>query len=309
MREIEGIYPARRSAGEKEAFRTWLEARCAELGYSLSKEENGRLQSVQLLAGDPEHAAVLFTCHYDTPARRLLPDLSFGQNGAAFVLWTLLEVLLMLIPAFLGYMLFYALTGSARTGLWAFVLVYLAELFWTRIGLARRKNPQQDTALAAMLRLMALTPEACRSQVAFLFLDGGEQGWHGAKAWCKAHPQTAYTRLTVEIGSLGLGKRLLCVESKLARKCTGYGSLCRALAENGVAEALSVPNTWSFLRGEDRAFKCGIGLYTARRLPILGDVACSSWTLPDSERAAQAEAVAASLADAIMRMTGAATER
>ena len=304
FKEIRAQFPVRQSAEQKEAFRVWLEGVCTENGYALLREINGRLKHVQLLAGDPEHAAVLFTCHYDTPAKGLLPDISFGQNAAAFALWTLAQVLLMMIPAALAFLLAAGLTGSSRAALGAFVAVYLAELLLTRFGPARRRNIPQDAALAATLMLMERLPEKARRHTAFLFLDSGERGWQGAKSWCKANQMAAYTRLTVDIGPLGLGPRLLCVESGLARKCTGYQTLRRAIGENGVLEASFAPSKASFLRGEDRAFKCGIGLYSCRRVSVLGDIARTGAALPETEAERQADAVSAALAAAVQKLAG-----
>ena len=304
FKEIHTRFPVRRTAAQKEAFRAWLETVCAGNGCPLRREENGRLKHMQLVAGDPEHAALMLTCHYDTPARSLLPDISFGQNLAAFALWTLAQVLLYMIPAALGFLAAAALTGSGRLALGLFLVIYLAELTFSLWGPARAHSLPQDAALAAMLTVMERLPQPVRERTAFLFTDGGESGWQGAKAWCKANPMPAYTRLTVEIGPLGLGSRLLMPESALARKCTGYQTLRRALEENGAMETVSLSSKRCFLRGGDRAFKCGIGLYSCKRLAALGDVAMPGSPLGQEEAVRQAEALAAAIAKALVRLTG-----
>ena len=73
-------FPVRRSREEKAAFRAFALQAMRELGYDPRVEENGRAKHQNIVAGDPEHAAVLFCAHYDTPAVFPLPNLMLPRN-------------------------------------------------------------------------------------------------------------------------------------------------------------------------------------------------------------------------------------
>ena len=62
-------YPVRRKAQEKENMRTYLMGQLRALGYDAKLNDCGK--AVNVIAGDPERASILYAAHYDTPLREL----------------------------------------------------------------------------------------------------------------------------------------------------------------------------------------------------------------------------------------------
>ena len=73
--QITERFPVRKTAAQKKAFRQWVMGECARMGYTARIEENDKGRQQNIIVGDPEHAEVTFTAHYDTPATILVPDL------------------------------------------------------------------------------------------------------------------------------------------------------------------------------------------------------------------------------------------
>ncbi len=288
-------FPVRRTKAQKQAFRDWLTAELRGLGYAPREEINGRVKARNLLAGDPEKSAVLFVAHYDTPSRWLLPDLGFPRNIPLWILWQLLHILLLLIPALAVYTAVWSLTGgNARLGLWGLVLTYAGLLCLSQFGPANPVNRGEDADPAAMLTLMASLPEEDRKKAAFLFADRGCTAGSGARAWAREHPMPAYTRLTVAFARVGGGDRLLMAATDLAVKCTGFGSLTAALEKCEGLPLTRCSTRLCTVRGDRKSFRCGVSLTACRRAPGVG-LWYHGGRTPGDRRCDNVEAVSAAL--------------
>ena len=264
-------FPIRKTAAQRQAFREWLMAELKELGYKPKEETNGYFKAHNIIVGNPEKTAALFTAHTDTPARWILPDFWFPKNICAWLLWQILHMILLLLPALAVYLAVWQISGqNARIGLWGFVLTYLAVLLLSQFGPANRVNRGEDADLAAMLTLMASLPEEDRDKAAFLFTDHGAVGGLGTKAWAKENAVAAYTRLTVVFARIGAGETILTVSNKFTEKTTGYGSL-KASFEHGEQRPLECCQAMRCtVRGGRKAFRCGVSLTACHRSRFLG---------------------------------------
>ena len=259
-------FPVRKTKAQRQVFRDWLTTELKTLGYNPREETNGFLKARNILVGNPDKTGALFTVRTDTPARWILPDLWFPRNLVMWLFWQLLHLILLLLPALMVYLAVWQISGqNARVGLWAFVLTYVATLLATQFGPANRVNRGEDADLAAMLTLMAMIPEEDRGKASFLFT-----GWMGARAWAKEHPLPAYTRLTVVFSRIGTGKTMLLVSNKSAEKATGFGSLKSTWIQRGERETEHYAAMGCTLRGDRKAFRCGVSLTACHRSKLLG---------------------------------------
>lgn len=295
-------FPVRKTKAQKQAFREWLTEELKALGCEPREETNGHLRARSILVGDPEHSAVLFVCHYDTPPRWILPDLWFPRNLLLWSLVQLLHMLLLLLPALAVYLSLWRLTGgNAQIGLWGLVLTYLGMLALNQFGPANRTNRGEDADVAAMLDLLASLPEEDRAKAAWLFADQGCRGGNGARAWGKANPLAAYTRLTVAFARLGGGDHLLAAGTRLAAKCTGWGALAGALSATDGLKTTVTGARFCTVRGDRRAFRCGVSL-TGCKYSRLADFWANGGRTP-ADSAADMETVGA-VCEALKRFLG-----
>ena len=88
-------YPVRRKAQEKENMRTYLMGQLRALGYDAKLNDCGK--AVNVIAGDPERASILYAAHYDTPLREPLPAILCPTRPVTYLLYQALTPVLALV--------------------------------------------------------------------------------------------------------------------------------------------------------------------------------------------------------------------
>ena len=91
-------YPVRRKAQEKENMRTYLMGQLRALGYDAKLNDCGK--AVNVIAGDPERASILYAAHYDTPLREPLPAILCPTRPVTYLLYQALTPVLALVLCF-----------------------------------------------------------------------------------------------------------------------------------------------------------------------------------------------------------------
>ena len=269
--QIMAQFPIRKTAAQKEAFRAWALEKAGEAGWAARVEESARGGHKNVVIGDPEHAAVVFTAHYDTPANMVLPNLMLPRNIPLFLCYTIALVTLMLVIGGAFAALVYALTRVEALMELAFLVVYMGLLLLMLLGPANRHNANDNTSgVAAVLSLMAAIPEAHRGRAAMILFDNEEKGCLGSKGYARDHQQLQYTRLVINLDCVGVGEHVLVISNKLARKCTGYNLMERSLAETEGRTAHFFDSRGSVGSSDHKSFKCGVAVFACRRLPVVG---------------------------------------
>lgn len=272
QQEIDARFPVRRTREQKQAFRLWAAEELRAMGYRVQVEENGLMRHQNLVVGDPERVPVLFTAHYDTPARTLLPHPATPRNPILYLGCQLLIVLALMLLTALVMPLVTALGGSpvlART-LW--LALYLAMLLLMAYGgpACRRNAIDNTSGVAAVMELLAALPPEDRGKAAVILFDDGTRGLAGSKAYAKDHLQVAYTRLTVNLDCVGAGEHLLVISRKLARQQLGFGPLQRALESLSAPQAHFFDSKGSVENSDHKNFKSSVVVCACRRAKVLG---------------------------------------
>ena len=264
-------FPIRRSREEKAAFRTWAMQVMREMGYEPRVEENGRARHQNIIAGDPEHAAVLFCAHYDTPAVFFLPNLMLPRNLPLFFLYQLANVAILLAVGFGAMFLAGGLTGSRQAGTLAFLAVYFALLMLLRMGPANRHNVNDNTSgAAALMHIMESIPPEHRGKAAFILFDNEEKGKAGSAAYAREHQQVAYTRLMVNLDCVGVGEHILIISKKLARQHLEFAPMQRHMAGQTGRQVHFYDATGSMVNSDQANFKCGVAVCACKRKKGVG---------------------------------------
>ena len=213
-------YQIRKSKQEKEAFRSFLIPIAEDLGYDVTVEKNGNAQNV--VVGDPETAKVIYTAHYDTPARSPLPNLMIPKNRLLYILYQAAVILsLYSVPILimtLGSRLAYTLTHSSVVE--AAVTVFGYMLIWgvvalLLVGPANKHNANDNTSgVITLIKLMEAMPETDRQNVAFIFFDLEERGCVGSKEYSKAHKSKLESTPVINFDCVGVGNTILLAPRK-----------------------------------------------------------------------------------------------
>ncbi len=269
--QITELFPIRKTAAQKKAFRQWVMGEIAEKGYSARIEQNDKGRQQNIVVGDPEHAAVTFTAHYDTPSTILLPDLHIPRNFAVYLLWQIVIIGGMLVLS----LIFGAGVGLATQSGDAMILTFFGAfvaLMWLQLnGVANRHNVNDNTSgVAALLETMSRIPEENRSKTAFIFFDNMEKGRKGSKAYAHDHLEMQHTRFVVNADSIGVGDVFVVAAPSLAVQLPQYAKLEKCLAALPEREARFYSSVSTRMNSDFRSFKCGVGIMACRQVPGVG---------------------------------------
>ncbi len=284
LKTIHDQFPIRRSEKQKAAFRKWLVARVAESGWRARVEENDRGRHQNVLIGDPEHARITFTAHYDTPACIGLPDLRIPRNFPVYFLHQAAVVGGMLLASFGAGLLIALITGMASLLPVGLFLTFLLLMLLMLYGPANRANANDNTSgVAALLALAARVATEDRRNVAFIFFDNAEKGCRGAKAYARDHLQVQHTRLVVDVDCIGVGEHMLFSVPALAKNMPEYAILERLLTGMEGREVHFFGRAATRGTGDYRSFRCGVGVSAYRRIPGVGFYTGDIHTWRDTE--------------------------
>ena len=259
--QITERFPVRKTAAQKKAFRQWVMGEITEMGYPVRVEENDKGRQQNIIIGDPEHAEVTFTAHYDTPSTILVPDLQFPRNFAVYVLWQMLIVGgMLLISLVVGLGLGLA-TGSGNGLTLGFFGAFLL-LMWLQLDGAANKNNVNDntSGVAALLETMARIPEENRAKVAFILFDNMEKGRKGSKAYARDHLEMQHTRFVVNADSVGVGDTFVVCAPSLAVQLPQYAKLEKLLEGDKARQTRFYSSVTTRVNSDFRSFKCGVGI-------------------------------------------------
>lgn len=262
-------HPVRKSRAQKEAFRSWVLEQAQAMGYSARVEQNGK--HANLVVGDPEQSSVLFTAHYDTPARMVVPNLIFPANIPMFVCVQLGMVLgLLAISVAMGIaagLLFH----QARLGYFVGLAVYWIILLLMMLGPANPSNANDNSSgVAAVLELMERLPQEQRERAAFILFDNEERGLLGSSQYAKAHPEIRKGKLLINMDCVGDGEHVLLLANKATRAHALFPALVQAMTEQTGRKFVLREMEKSIYPSDQRNFALGIGVCACQKSRRLG---------------------------------------
>ncbi len=284
LNEIDQRYPMRNSAEQKAAFRAYA---LAQAGAVPAQEEENE-GHVNLVFGDPDTARVIFTAHYDTPRRGLLPNLMLVTNPIlawTYRLGTLIPLLL--VPALAAAWgvwklldLDWALMSHRLLLLGVYTAVYFGMFYLMFRGPANKRNRNDNTSgTAAVLGLLQLV--GARPGVACILFDDEEKGKKGSKAFAKAHPDIKEKALVVNLDCVGNGDTYILCGSAAAQEDPLYDALKEAL-ERGGSFARFFPAGKASMNSDHKSFDKGVGVCACQHKPFIGYYSDRSHTARDT---------------------------
>ncbi len=271
LEQIAELYPVRRSQAQKKAFRNWVMGEIAELGWKAKLEQNDKGRQQNIVIGDPEHAEVIFTAHYDTPANVLLPDIQIPRNYPVYLLHQIGIIGGMLLLSFIAGAAAGLATKNGDVMILGFFGVFLALMLVQLYGPANRHNVNDNTSgVAALLEMMARIPEESRSKAAFILFDNMEKGRKGSKAYARDHLEVQHTRFVVNLDSVGVGETFVAAASSLATRMPQYTALEKALMAQQERQVQLYSSVTTRGNSDHRSFKCGVGITAYRHVSGIG---------------------------------------
>ena len=190
-------YPVRRKAQEKENMRTYLMGQLGALGYDAKLNDCGK--AVNVIAGDPERASILYAAHYDTPLREPLPAILCPTRPVTYMLYQALTPVLALVLCFaVSLGVTFALSLPNLT-LPLFLVLLIGALAYLKYGPSEKNNVNANTSgVAALLRTATATTSASSFWTAAATICGAPRDSASAIRAPRRSPSSASTAWAAE---------------------------------------------------------------------------------------------------------------
>ncbi|MDE7244864.1 MAG: hypothetical protein K2O18_12955 [Oscillospiraceae bacterium] len=210
------IYPVRRSAQQKAAFRKWLLSELKKAGWKAHEETCGKWNgSVNVIAGDPEQAAVFLCAHYDTGSRMPVPDFVSPTNVLAHVIYHLTVALVLILLIFGVSLAVCFPLNQPGLMLPLFLILALFALWVCAYGPANKCNANSSTS-GVLALLCTAWAVGGNKRICFVFFDNNGKNMLGASGFRKKHPNSNNVPV-LYFDCVGDGENLLLIPSKYSR--------------------------------------------------------------------------------------------
>ncbi len=258
-------YQVRRTDAQKTAFINLLQQHFPHLRV----ENAGKNRN--LVAGDISKARMIFTAHYDTPARSFWPNISMPFRPVlkfAYNMLVLMPIIGLMLLAIFGLEPVIAdLRTRALIGLGVYYVLYF-YLFFGAPANVHNANDNTSGVCLLVRMLETLTAEQLE-KVAFVFFDNEEKGCVGSKAFRKLHKAETENTLIFNFDCVADGEHILFLSSLPAEK--QWEPLLREVFydENGYTVGFTSSKKAKYSSDQKR-FPMSIGTAALHNHPTIG---------------------------------------
>ncbi len=262
LNEINQKFPIRRTEEQKKGLFEYVKGEAEAVGLNARIEQLKKKHN-NIVIGDVENASVVYTAHYDTPARSLVPNLMMPRNpGLAYTY----AFGIPLSIAFASLGVAYALQAVFGLPCPAFAAIYLALYFGVFFGIMRlganKTNKNDNTSgVATVLSIMAENPK----NAAYILFDNEEKGLLGSKAILKSNKEFWANKPLINFDCVGLGENIVIVAMGNAEKHPLFEKISDAVKGNNEYNVGLYPKKGSMTNTDSKNFPCGISVMACKK--------------------------------------------
>ncbi|MBQ8624457.1 MAG: M28 family peptidase [Oscillospiraceae bacterium] len=261
-------FPVRKNKKQKESFCEWAVNEANSLGYDAKTEWNTGNNNV--VVGNPETAATVFTAHYDTPPVMPVPNFITPKNILFYLIYQI-GIVLVLLAICLGIgAAVEHFTNSREIGYDVGLLFYWLVLLLMLLGPANKNNVNDNTSgVASVFELMARIPAEQRGKVAFILFDNEEKGMRGSGAYAREHKVVKKEKLIINMDCVGEGENILFFTKKETRALPFYEKLVSAMQAQAGRNLLMNNMEGCIYPSDQSQFKHGIAVCACKKAKII----------------------------------------
>ena len=227
-------YPARKTDAEKQNFRDYVKESLSKKGIVANIEFTKDGKNNNIVIGDPTSAEVVFTAHYDTPARSIFPNIMIPKNRVLFYAYQFVPIIFLLVVSFaLAYIVGDVIFNDIRVYILTFMVVYYGLFFGIMRVFKNMHNYNDNTSgVATVLSIIDELSMDELNKVAFILFDNEEKGKKGSKAYFKDHAESMKDKFLVNFDCVGNGDNVIFIAQKEAKDSPKYRLLNESFDQN-----------------------------------------------------------------------------
>ena len=257
--KINEKFPIRRRKEEKENFRSHLINELSKKRITAREEKAEKGNSTNLIIGSPETAKLVFTAHYDTPARSVVSNLMMPRNPILLYLFHFLPIIFILALSLVPALLISEITGIAELYAGVFLVIYFGLFYLLYFAITNKNNFNDNTSgVATVLQLIEKLPEEKLEDFAFILFDNEEKGKLGSKAYFKMHKDFMREKTVINFDCVGNGNNILFIAMKEAENSKEYTFLKESVKTTDAYTVAYYPARTSQGNSDHKSFPRGI---------------------------------------------------
>ena len=212
--EILQSWQVRKTKEQKTAFIDRMKREFPEL--QVETEKKGKVRN--LVLGEVETAKTVFTAHYDTCARMLVPNLITPRNLPVYILYNIAVCVPFLLLLFAVMWGMEQICPIRAVNVLVAYCAFMAALFFALMGGKPNPHTANDntSGVIALIEIYNAMTEQERRSCAFVFFDLEELGMVGSGAFAKHHREEMKNRLVFNLDCVSDGDHMLFVINKKA---------------------------------------------------------------------------------------------
>lgn len=207
-------HPVRRKQKDKDLFIEYIKKETSKYNYNCKCDDKSEHKNI--IIGNIDESEVIFTAHYDTPPKAIVPNIMMPRNPKIAKLYSFgIFIILALISLGLGYLISNLLHLEKEI----FVLLYLVLYFGSTFLMFRtfdNKNNYNDntSGVASILELIKASDNYNNiyhnNKVAYILFDNEEKGLKGSKYLAKENPNLN-SKLIINLDCVGNGDTFIFI--------------------------------------------------------------------------------------------------
>ncbi len=254
-------YQVRKTRKQKREFQQHLQKFAKENGYEFNIEK-GSFGAENIVFGNPENAKVIFTAHYDTCARMIIPNFITPTKQIVYWLYQFIIVFLLFIISFAAEFLGSTIFGEEFSAMISLVTLYLL-LGLMMFGPANKHTANDNTSgVITVLEIMtALSPEM-KDKAAFVLFDFEEVGLVGSASFASKHKKQMKDKLVFNFDCVSDGKNILLAVKKKAKD---FVPVFEKAFKNDGEFNVHILTKGVFYPSDQANFKLGVGVAALKK--------------------------------------------
>ncbi len=273
-KEVFEKYEIRKSKKQRKAFRDYVADVAKKYGYE-SKVEKGSFGAKNIIVGDVDKAEVLYTAHYDTCAKMIIPNFITPTNFFIYLVYQLLIVAGFFVVSFgvgmavsvILYLCKMDIDTISNIGMDIAMAIYWVLLLALLFGPANKHTANDNTSgVTTLLDIMTALPQDQREKVAFVFFDLEEAGLIGSSSFASKHKDIQKNKLVLNFDCVSDGDTILFALKKSTKQ---YKELLEKAFVSTSNITVKVADKGVFYPSDNASFKGGIGVAALKRSKFL----------------------------------------
>lgn len=268
--EIFVNHQARKTKKQKREFINYYteELSAADIDYQI--EVGGWLKHRNLVIGDFENAQLVFTAHYDTAPKRILPIPKIIMFINKIILSNLLDLfftaLFFAVPTLIGIVVGFSFGEILKI----YPLLLLIVLTSNYVGPTNEHTANDNTSGVIAINEMVFDLKEDLDDAAFVLFDNEEKGLLGSAHFAKMHQKLLKDKIIINLDCIANGDHILVLPDKKSAKNKQLQEVLKKSFLQAPDEKELLIDRASFFPSDQMNFKNNIGVVAAQHSSVWG---------------------------------------